>query len=593
MPGFLRTGWRQCLAAGLGVALLLVIYRYPDLEVLKRFERKWTYPWLAVGLAAWAVAAAVTGPALGRWLARGLPGSRAGRLALAAVYSLTHARPEFRMLGDEHNHLSVAQAMYRWQTAERCDEGHYFGGQLTCAALSIELRSKTYPLLLHAIYGVLGESIRWAFAFNLVLYLLTGVLLARLAAELRAGLGGALAAAAAWYIWPLNVWWSRSAGYEMAFVFLLTLTLALAFFVREREEQGAPLGWPAWMMALTAGFACQVRPEGFLMMIAVGLPALPALWRQWRAGCVFLATWTPLVVPAMVLRGIYRDDPLQAPAGEPMFSFEYVRRFWRGNLEFFFNFGGQYPSVTVLALAGVIGWALLLFARSGRARWRLAPPDPREAWLAASVTLWIGFVAAVIFSCFNGDFKVIVSMRYAIGFYPPLALATGWLVAGLLERLPARRAAGAALAVVGAATAVAAAPVIEESRLLNQIHLLQESRALQKLVPRLDPRSIFIYSRPPEFLLVGRGSYFYRRLHGTSGLTWLADLQRASGGNVYYVRGLDCWRGLRVHWQEMHMPRECDLIERDYVLVEEDRSRVSDAFDVVVSKVVEARLAPR
>ncbi len=60
---------------------------------------------------------------------------------------------------------------------------------------------------------------------------------------------------------------------------------------------------------------------------------------------------------------------------------------------------------------------------------------------------------------------------------------------------------------------------------------------------------------------------------------------RRSGGNVFYVRGLDCWRGLNVKWVEMHLPNQCELIERKFRLKEVVNRRVADDFDLRFYKV--------
>lgn len=594
MGQLLTKGARQLGVASAGLLLFAAIYKWPVLEPHAWFEANATFYWLAAGLFLWTVCAAVLWPELWAWWRRGWPETARGRgllvalAALTAFYVVTHSQLKYRMLGDEHNHLSVAQGMYVGHTAQRCEEGHFFEGELRCSRWDTELRPKAFALMLWAVYGLIGErtlgAVPTAGLLNLFLYLAVGVLLFRLARQMGFGAAVGTAAWIAWSLWPLNAWWARTGGYEMAYCFWLVLTLAIALWIAESGESDLRLPWKAVFLGLTASFASQTRMEGYLTVIPVLVPAIPRLWNRWGPGCLALATWIAASVPGVVVRGIFRDSRIQAPPGDDPFMVKHLLFNLPRGLEVMLNWTGQWPSVSTLFVASLAGAAVL-----AREAWR-APRGAAIRLASAAIFAWFALQSLVIFSCFNGDFTIFVSMRYATGIYPMLALFAACAVGAVLAASERRglRFPGPLLGVGAAAVALFHGAYLEGNRLLRLVHLTTESELIQEVVKTLDRNSVFVYSRAPELLLQNRAGYTYGQLTQllpAQRSPWWETMIRRSGGNLYYVRGLDCWHGLNVKWVEMHLPNECESIERKFRLKEAVKRRVADDFDLIFYKV--------
>src|SRR5262245_5557608 len=114
----LRMGARQLvLLSACAAASFAIIFR-SEMNLLEAFETHWTYYWMASLWLLWAFALLRLRGPLGQWLRAGFEASRSQKLGLAAalglllIYVLTHADARVRMLSDEYNHLSVAQAMH-------------------------------------------------------------------------------------------------------------------------------------------------------------------------------------------------------------------------------------------------------------------------------------------------------------------------------------------------------------------------------------------------------------------------------------------------------------------------------------------------
>ncbi|MEK7691874.1 MAG: hypothetical protein AAB425_12745, partial [Bdellovibrionota bacterium] len=451
---------------------LAVLFRVP-IPKLWRIETRYTYLWLSSVFGLGLVTLFLTWKEQVAWWTEGQGFSlkrSAPHLVLALLASIwvgTHVPPKYRMLADEQSHLSVAQAFYHYGRAERCVEAHYFDRSLHCEKFENEIRPKTYPLTLSFIYSFLGENLRWTFWFNFALYLLVGFILARITREATALTGAALFTQAAWYLWPLNAWWARAAGYEMTYCFWLSLCFAtsLAYGQILAGDHFADGSQKVKMLSLqiflavVAALAIQTRPDALLSVGITLLPAVAPLLLDAKAesrtrGGLFAAILLAAIYPWSMLRGALREWDMDViPKGAPPFSLDAFSRNIYPNLDVVMNLSGDWPSSQTLVLFGLAGVFVGLFGFTANKRLRL---------VTVTTTLWLAAVFGVFTAFQHGRMNIAVSMRYATCLYPALSVLAGVTGASILRRFAQHHWGAGLLVAVCIILMISHAPVIED-----------------------------------------------------------------------------------------------------------------------------------
>ncbi len=580
MIQLLVNAWKQIgLAVGV-FAVFLGIYYYPDRTPFMQFESTITYSWILGAFAVWIGLLVLLRKPLWQFWVKGFPtekASLAGLVALlvfSSVYIVGHSEARYRMLSDEHNHLQVAMSMHYFQRAERCDEGNYFDTDLQCHKFVTDIRPKAYPMMVYLGYSLFGFREWVPFALNFMFFLLTALLIFRLAHELGCGYWGQLFSVMAWVFWPVNVWWVRTAGYEMSYVFFVALGCWLSWWMIQLQQPKERLAAAA-LLGVTVAFACQTRHEAYVMMPVILAPAVLFFLKQSTPAIVALMSWAIAVVPGIVVRAAFKDDFISDFNGAPGAGFANLGTNLPGNLEFLFNVGGQWPSsfwVMALAVLGMF-WIVVQFFRNSKQR-------ASGVWVLA--WFWCALLSISYF--YWGKFQLFAHMRYSVPVYVPIALLVGYFAQQITEW----RKQGwvkYAFVVFFAVWALRNAPWIEGSRLLNAILLTNEDHHISEIIAKLPENAVFAYTRPAAFLVRKRSSYSYSPLL-TPGGNWFDWAKLRSGGEVYYIRGLDCWRDKRVNFPEIDAWNMCEKIETDFELQEFMSFPISGNYNLKVMKVL-------
>jgi hypothetical protein len=210
----------------------------------------------------------------------------------------------------------------------------------------------------------------------------------------------------------------------------------------------------------------------------------------------------------------------------------------------------------------------------------------------------------------SGDFSIEINQRYVLVMFPTMAFLAGffvywvgrllaWALGFALPKGSGLLAAGLVCVLVVGYTANFKEHFIAPDRkgkqtagvMYNRNHLTTEEAAILGWL-RAQPEKprLFIYSRPWHFIGYGYSARHYSALNEKS----LADWLKKYNGEVYYVRGLDCWDSKTYHEKavERRIPTVCENFEEKFATTPVFQEVITNNYLVTVAKITGMRSAP-
>jgi hypothetical protein len=118
----------------------------------------------------------------------------------------------------------------------------------------------------------------------------------------------------------------------------------------------------------------------------------------------------------------------------------------------------------------------------------------------------------------------------------------------------------------------------------NRNHLTTEESEIWKwLAKEPEKKRIFVYGRPWHFVGIGMNAIYYTSLTPEK----LSELLRKYDGEVYYVRGLDCWDSKTYHEKaiERRIATVCDRFEQIYPMDIVFNAIITNNYRLVIAKM--------
>lgn len=411
-------------------------------------------------------------------------------LALAgAIFSA--AKPDFRILSDETNLLSVSRTMLYERRVDNVTMAKWYYFNLQPTNRERDKRPYAYPFSVYVVHALTGYRPANAFAVN---FALLALLLCAVFAFFRGLYGSAPAFAAVLLAaaHPLTALCASSGGMDFmyaAFMFFSFLAL------REYLRDGHPASF-ALLLALLLVLA-NTRYEGPLFLAAAGA----ALLRAGRIKAGALATWQFALAPAALLpvflqRFCFTTNFENTTGGETFSAWNLIRN-TALFLETQFDAGFHYPYASLVSVAGFAGAAWLLY------RFFLVrrEEEPAKKLLAGISLLALGLYWLVTCSYYFGNPAHQASAR----LFLPASLVLSLLAANLLAILSRGRAVPALLS--ASALFLLYAPLAAENRFYNSLFLGREYRHQARFLEDLGDRHVLVIAeRPGQFTVLERGA---------------------------------------------------------------------------------------
>lgn len=564
----------------LSIAIPVLVYLGPNLghkNTLKWLDLNLPLPLFAAQFILGIVLLIILRKDLREWLKSILPEKSISILTLVfaiviAVFAATQIEARSRVQSDESIFFAVAQNMYYNQQSGTCNQGEFSNEGLKCFATSNSFKTKGLAFLYLIGMPLLGTDLHWVFHMELLLLPLS-VLLMFLAvvAWTRQPLL-AFFAALLTAIQPTVLFQFRSMSVEPLYIFLSALALLIFKWAYDRNTV------KHWvLLALVLAFFGQTRQETVFCFFPFILFALPKILdkKDFKAPSFFF-TLSLFSVPVLITISYFQGFGFQGGEFEAHGHFlEDLSKNW-SEMTKPLNKDGELvnPFLTYFNYLFALGGIYLIF----RAIYDASKKNYFYLKVLAFLLLY-HIQTYVILENVSGDFSIQINQRYSLVMLPSMAFIGALPVAHALEKFIEVFASGNKKVFAFVSTLIVACIFagwtahykedFNKNIMYNRNHLTMEEHEIWNWLkdqPQKD--RFFIYGRPWHFVGYGISSIHYDRARQMSNDELQALIDRYQG-EVYYVRGLDCWDSQTYHKKavEHRIATTCDVFEREMDLV--------------------------
>ena len=512
--------------------------------------------------------------------------------AVITIFAATQIEARHRVQSDESVFMSVAQNMYYNHESGTCNQGYFENGKLKCVANSNSFKTKGLAFLYMLGMPLMGNNLHWIFHMELLMLPLAMLLMflaivAWTRQPLLAFFASLLTA-----LQPTVLFQFRAMSVEPLYIFLSALSLLIFKWAYDRNTVKH---WA--ILALSLAFFAQTRQETAFCLFAFILFALPKILDSKSAKApVFFVTLSFFSIPALLTISYFQGFGFQGGEFEAHgHFFEDLARNWEEMTKPLTKNGElENPFLTYFNYLFAAG-ALYLLVRA-----IIGIKKKNFFYLQILAFLLLYHIQTyMILENVSGDFSIQINQRYSLVMLPSMAFVAALPVAHLVEKLI--ESMNGKEAKQNAATAILATLVtallftgwtfhykedFNKNIMYNRNHLTTEEHEILSWLAEQSPKErMFIYGRPWHFVGYGISSIHYDRARQMSSeaLKKLIDKYK---GEVYYIRGLDCWDSHTYHKKavEHRIATTCDIFERDMDLEGVKNILITNNYWVQIAK---------
>ena len=517
---------------------------------------------------------------------------------LAIFVCLAWIAPRHRVQSDESIFMSTAQNMYANQIAGSCDEGEFDESMnLKCHKSVHNFKTKGQPFIYALGIPFFGHDLKWIFSLQLFLLLATIFLLYFAVRAWTANNNLAFLTAAIFAAQPTTLFQFRSASVEPLYAFLFALSV---FLFKWAWDRNTIRHWI--LLALALAFFAQTRQE---TIFCLGAFAATSIFRmsngQWTMKNVlnspfpiFMLTLSIFCAPILLTISYYQGYGFQGGEFSAHGHFiENIKKAWEITVNTELDKQGLLrnpflSSFTILAVCGIV--LLIVFAIKEFYNNKNAYQKKKNSQLyyipiLAFFLLYFPQIY-MIFENVSGDLSIQINQRYTLVIFPVMAFFCAFAIDKASFILPKENR----LFFVLAAAAILWGNTLrynesfEKNIMYNRNHLTTEEVEILKWV-RNEPEKnrIFVYARPWHFIGYGMNAIHYNSLNPQR----LNELLKKYNGEVYYVRGLDCWDSKTYHEKavERRIATVCDRFEQIYPMDMIFDTIITNNYRLIIAKL--------
>ncbi len=502
----------------------------------------------------------------------------------ATLFAGTQIEARHRVQSDESVFMAIAQNMYFNQTTGTCDEGEFENGKLNCFKNSDSFKTKGLSFLYLLGMPFFGPDLHWIFHFELAMLFFAALLLffairAWTSDDLLSALTSILL-----FAQPTVLFQFRSMSVEPLYIFLSALSLWMLKWAYDRNTLRH------WILcALVLGFFAQTRQETVFCFLAFFVVALPKLLDQkdWKAPA-FFATLSLFSVPILITISYFQGYGFQGGKYSAHGHFlENLKNNWDVMTKPLNDSGllsnPFLSSFNWLFLFGLMILVLLVIKEV------YSKKIGTHSKIAGFLLLY-HIQTYMILENVSGDFNIEINQRYALVMMPTMAflaafgirklLTIAYFLLGMTNRDKDFKTNVIMTLILGVLVCYNTAGYREsfnKNIMYNRNHLTTEEAEIWKWL-NVQPKKprLFIYGRPWHFVAYGESAIHYNSARNISSDS-LQNLIQKYNGEVYYIRGLDCWDSKTYHAKavEHRIPTTCDVFERE--------AKLEDVYQVLIT----------
>jgi len=509
--------------------------------------------------------------------------------AVVTIFAGMQIEARHRVQSDESVFMSVAQNMYYNHESSTCNQGVFENGGLTCKSTSNSFKTKGLSFLYFLGMPLFGNNLRWIFTAEFLMLPLS-ILLMFLAIvawtrqPLLAFLASLLMA-----LQPTVLFQFRSMSVEPLYIFLSALSLLIFKWAYDRNTV---MHWA--LLALVLGFFAQTRQETIFCLFAFILFALPRLLdKQDSKAPVFFVVLSLFSVPALLTISYFQGFGFQGGEFEAHgHFFEDLAKNWEVMTTKLGSNGElSNPFLSYFNYLFAIGAIYLAYRAINDARKK----DFYYLKILGFLLLY-HLQTYVILENVSGDFSIEINQRYSLVMLPSMAFVAALPVTHLVQYFATSKdkeqsATNVLVGILIVAVAFTGWTLhykkdFNNNIMYNRNHLTIEEHEILGWLKTLPPADrFFIYGRPWHFVGYGISSIHYdnaRQMKDSE----MKDLIEKYKGEVYYIRGLDCWNSQTYHKKavEHRIATTCDVFEREMDMTGVKNILVTNNYWVQIAK---------
>ena len=579
------------------IAIPFLIYLAPNIkhrETIRQMDLNWPLPLFGVQFILGIVIFCFLSKDFREWLKGILPAKSVSIMTLVfavaiSIFAGTQIEARHRVQSDESVFMAVAQNMYYNHESGTCNQGEFDNGTLSCKSTSNSFKTKGLSFLYYLGMPLFGSDLHWIFTAELLMLPLAFLLMflaivAWTKQPLLAFLASLLMA-----LQPTVLFQFRAMSVEPLYIFLSALAL---FVFKWAYDRNTVTHW--MLLALILAFFAQTRQETIFCIFAFVLFALPKLLnkKDYKAP-VFFVTLSLFSIPALLTISYFQGFGFQGGEFEAHgHFFEDLAKNWEvmttkldknGNL--------TNPFLSYFNYLFAIGGIYLTFRAINGARKRNFTYLKILAFL-----LLYHLQTYVILENVSGDFSIEINQRYSLVMLPTMAFVAALPVTHMIQYFatPTGGKLNSKTAFVGMLIAallftgwtIHYKKNFNDNIMYNRNHLtIEEHEILGWLKEQPQADRFFIYGRPWHFVGYGMSSIHYdnaRRMTNSE----MKELIEKYKGEVYYIRGLDCWDSHTYHRKavEHRIATTCDVFEREMDLTGVKNILITNNYWVQIAK---------
>ena len=559
------------------IAIPFLIYLAPNIkhrDTIQQLDLNLPLPLFGVQLIAGIILFCLLSKDFREWIKGILPEKSVSIMVLVfavavSIFAGTQIEARHRVQSDESVFMSVAQNMYYNHESGTCNQGEFENGGLTCKSTSNSFKTKGLSFLYYLGMPLFGTDLRWIFTAEFAMLPLSFLLMfLAIVAWTRQPLL-AFFASLLMALQPTVLFQFRAMSVEPLYIFLSALSL-LVF--KWAYDKNTVKHWA--LLALILAFFAQTRQETIFCLFAFILFALPKLFDQKSSKApVFFVTLSLFSVPVLLTISYFQGFGFQGGEFQAHgHFFEDLAKNWEVMTKPLKSNGElENPFLSYFNYLCALGAIYLVFRAINDARKK----DFYYLKILAFLLLY-HLQTYVILENVSGDFSIEINQRYSLVMLPSMAFVAALPITHMVQYFVTptgsteQNGKNAIIAMLIVALAFTGWTFhykkdFNNNIMYNRNHLtIEEYEILNWLKDQPKADRFFIYGRPWHFVGYGISSIHYDNARQMSD-SQMKDLIEKYKGEVYYIRGLDCWDSQTYHKKavEHRIASTCDVFERE------------------------------
>ena len=507
-----------------------------------------------------------------------------------SIFAGTQIEARHRVQSDESVFMAVAQNMYYNHESGTCNQGEFDNGGLKCNYTTNSFKTKGLSFLYYLGMPLFGTDLRWIFTAEFVMLPLAFLLMflaivAWTKQPLLAFLASLLMA-----LQPTVLFQFRAMSVEPLYIFLSALALLVFKWAYDRNTV------KHWMLlALILAFFAQTRQETIFCVFAFVIFALPKLLDKKDAKApTFFVTLSLFSVPALLTISYFQGFGFQGGEFSAHGHFlEDLAKNWEVMTTKLGDNGElRNPFLSYFNYLFAVGAVYLIFRAINDAR------KSNFTYLKILGFLLLYHVQTyVILENVSGDFSIEINQRYSLVMLPSMAFVAALPITHMIQYFATpmnskeQNGKGAIIGTLIAAIIFTGWTFhykqdFNKNIMYNRNHLtIEEYEILGWLKQQPKADRFFIYGRPWHFVGYGISSLHYDEARKLSNAKMKKLIDKYKG-EVYYIRGLDCWDSHTYHKKavEHRIATTCDVFEREMDMTEVKNILITNNYWVQIAK---------